>query len=64
MQNAQSAETLRQAGQILTGLQYGRISDIFASGLHEYLTDFLDSTQELSRLIQASFFSASTVPQQ
>ena len=64
VQNAQSAETLRQAGQILTGLQYGRISDIFASGLHEYLTDFLDSTQELSRLIQASFFSASTVPQQ
>jgi uncharacterized alpha-E superfamily protein len=61
VQNAQSAETLRQAGQILSGLQYGRISDIFASGLHEYLTDFLDSTQELSRLIQASFFSSSTV---
>jgi uncharacterized alpha-E superfamily protein len=61
VQNAQSSETLRQAGQILSGLQYGRISDIFSSGLHEYLTEFLDSTQELGRLIQGSFFSSSTV---
>jgi uncharacterized alpha-E superfamily protein len=61
VQNARSAETLRQAGQILAGLQYGRISDIFAQGLHEYLTDFLDSTQDLGRMIQSSFFSSSTV---
>ena len=63
VQNAQSTETLRQADQILAGLQYGRISDIFASGLHEYLTDFLDSMHDLSRLVQASFFSASTLAQ-
>ena len=61
VQNAHSDETLRKAGQILSGLQYGRISDIFATGLHEYLTDFLDSTQELSRQIQASFFSSTRV---
>jgi uncharacterized alpha-E superfamily protein len=61
VQNAQSAETLRQASQILSGLQYGRISEIFATGLHEYLTEFLVSTQELGRLIQASFFSSSKV---
>jgi uncharacterized alpha-E superfamily protein len=61
VQNAQSGETLRQADQILAGLQYGRISDIFANGLHEYLTDFLDSTQELGRLIQSSFFASSRV---
>jgi len=61
VQNAQSAETLRQAGQILSGLQYGRISDIFASGLHEYLTEFLEAAQELSRLVQGSFFASSTV---
>jgi uncharacterized alpha-E superfamily protein len=59
VQNAQSAETLRHADQILSGLQYGRISDIFASGLHEYLTEFLDSMHELSVLVQGSFFSAS-----
>jgi uncharacterized alpha-E superfamily protein len=61
VQNAQSGETLRHASQILAALQYGRISDIFAGGLHEYLTDFLDSMQELSLQTQMSFFAASTV---
>ena len=64
VQNAQSAETLRQAGQILSGLQYGKISDIFATGLHEYLTEYLESAQELSRLVQASFFSSSNIATQ
>ncbi len=61
VQNAQSGETLRRAGQVLAGLQYGRISEIFASGLHEYLTDFLEAMQHLSADIQRSFFSASMV---
>ena len=61
VQNAQSDETLRQAAEILSGLQYGKISEIFATGLHEYLTEFLDSSQELGRLVQASFFSSSSV---
>ncbi|MGE5616829.1 MAG: alpha-E domain-containing protein, partial [Bacillota bacterium] len=61
VQNAQSGETLRRAGQILSGLQYGRISDIFAGGLHEYLTAFLDSSQDLSFQIQKSFFSSTTL---
>ncbi|MEP7261717.1 MAG: alpha-E domain-containing protein [Usitatibacter sp.] len=61
VQNAQSDETLRRTGQILSALQYGRISEIFAQGLHEYLTDFLDSTKELSDDIQSSFFSSRMV---
>ncbi|HUP96622.1 MAG TPA: alpha-E domain-containing protein [Usitatibacter sp.] len=61
VQNAQSGDTVRSAGQVLSGLQYGRISDIFAGGLHEYLTDFLDSMQGLSQSIQASFFSSRVV---
>ena len=61
VQNAQSGETLRRAGQILAALQYGRISDIFSGGLHEYLTRFLDSMQDLSMHIQKSFFSSTTV---
>ncbi|HEX4779603.1 MAG TPA: alpha-E domain-containing protein [Usitatibacter sp.] len=61
VQNAQSGETLRRAGQVLSALQYGRISEIFAGGLHEYLTAFLQSTQDLSVHIQRSFFSASVV---
>jgi uncharacterized alpha-E superfamily protein len=61
VQNAQSGETLRHAGQILANLQHGRISEIFAGGLHEYLTEFLESMQELSGLVQRSFFAATVV---
>lgn len=61
VQNAQSGETIRRAGQVLSALQYGRISEIFAGGLHEYLTEFLQSMQDLSVHIQRSFFSASVV---
>jgi uncharacterized alpha-E superfamily protein len=61
VQNAQSGETVRCAGQILSGLQYGRISEIFSSGLHEYLTEFLGSTHKLSQNVQASFFSSRMV---
>jgi uncharacterized alpha-E superfamily protein len=57
VKNDRSGETLRQAGQILSRLRYGRISDIFAGGLHEYLTDYLDSMKELSTQIQMSFFA-------
>ncbi|HTS84389.1 MAG TPA: alpha-E domain-containing protein [Usitatibacter sp.] len=61
VQNAQSGETLRHAGQILSQLQYGRISEIFAGGLHEYLTEFLESMKALSGQVQQSFFSATLV---
>lgn len=61
VKNDRSAETLRQAGQILSQLRYGRISDIFATGLHEYLTDYLDAMQELSAQIQKSFFAPTLV---
>jgi uncharacterized alpha-E superfamily protein len=61
VENAHSAEASRRAGQILSGLQEGRISEIFANGLHEYLTDFLDAMQALSGDVQRAFFSANVV---
>jgi uncharacterized alpha-E superfamily protein len=61
VRNAHSAATMLRAVQIQKGLQDGRISEIFATGLHEYLTEFLDSMQELSQDIQASFFSSRVV---
>src|SRR4029079_8990362 len=61
VQNAQSGETVRRAVQILAGLQHGRISDIFAGGLHEYLTAFLDSMQDLSLHIPTHFFASAPV---
>jgi uncharacterized alpha-E superfamily protein len=62
VQNAHSAETERLAAQMLTDLWETSISEIFAQGLHEYLTDFLDSVQSLSTGIQRSFFAA-TLPE-
>jgi uncharacterized alpha-E superfamily protein len=61
VKNTHSGDTLRRAAEIQKGLQDGRISEIFSTGLHEYLTEFLDSMQELSQDIQASFFSSRVV---
>jgi len=57
VKNDRSAECQRLAGRILSQLRYGRIQEIFAEGLHEYLTDYLDSMQELSTQVQKSFFA-------
>jgi len=57
VRNDRAAECQRLAGRILAQLRYGRIQDIFAEGLHEYLTAYLDSMQELSTQIQKSFFA-------
>jgi uncharacterized alpha-E superfamily protein len=40
--NEQSGETLRLAGRLRSDLQYGRIDEILATGLHAYLTQFLE----------------------
>ena len=61
VQNSQSGDAMRRAGQTLANLQYGRIPEIFAGGLHECLTDFLDSMHLLSQDIQRAFFAANLV---
>ena len=45
--NDQSAETQRRAGRLLADLQYGRIDEILATGLHAFLTQFLDRVSDL-----------------
>ena len=40
--NAQSKETLRQAGRLRSELRFARIDEILSTGLHAYLTQFLD----------------------
>jgi uncharacterized alpha-E superfamily protein len=56
---AQAGETLRLAGSLWSELHFGRIDDIFSRGLHEYLTDFLERTDELGALINRSYFTLS-----
>lgn len=54
---SKSTEVLRLAGQIQAGLQFGRIDTIFAGGVHEYLTDFLESIGALGAEVNKAFFA-------
>ncbi|MBL8342621.1 MAG: alpha-E domain-containing protein [Rubrivivax sp.] len=53
--NAQSVETRRRAGRLRSDLQYGRIDEILATGLHAYLTQFLDRVNDLGVGISRDF---------
>jgi len=53
--NEQSTETLRRAGRLRADLQYGRIDEILATGLHAYLTQFLERVGTLGIGISRDF---------
>jgi uncharacterized alpha-E superfamily protein len=53
--NDQSAETQRRAGKLRADLQYGDIEEILATGLHAFLTQFLDRVNELGSRISRDF---------
>ena len=53
--NQQSSETLRRAGRLQSDLRYGRIDEILATGLHAYLTQFLDRVGDLGVGISRDF---------
>lgn len=55
VRNQQSAETERQAGKLHAELKYARIDDIFAVGLHAYLTSFLERIGDLGSGISRDF---------
>ena len=56
--NQQSAETQRRAGRLLADLQYGRIGEILETGLHAFLTQFLDRINDLGGGISRDFLVA------
>lgn len=49
------SETLRRAGKLRAELQYGRIDEILATGLHAYLTQFLDRVNDIGAHIGREF---------
>jgi uncharacterized alpha-E superfamily protein len=53
--NYESDETLRRAGKLRAELKYGRIDEILATGLHAYLTQFLDRVNDLGAHISRDF---------
>jgi len=55
IKNAQSSETERRAGLLVAELHYGRIDDVFHTGLHAYLTSFLEKVGDLGNRISRDF---------
>ena len=55
VRNSQSAETERRAGKLHADLRYARIEDIFAVGLHPWLTNFLERIGDLGNGISQDF---------
>ena len=58
--NDHSAETMRQAGKLKADLQFACIDEILSSGLHAFLTQFLDRINELGGRISNDFLVPST----
>jgi uncharacterized alpha-E superfamily protein len=56
----QNCETVRRAGKLNADLQYARIDEILATGLHAYLTQFLDRVNELGAHISREFLVPAT----
>ena len=53
--NEQSTETRRRAGRLRSDLQFGRIDEILATGLHAYQTQFLDRVNDIGAGISRDF---------
>ena len=56
----QTCETVRRAGKLNADLQYARIDEILATGLHTYLPQFLDRVNELGAHISRDFLVPAT----
>jgi len=54
------SETLRRAGKLRADLQFSRIDEILATGLHAFLTQFLDRVNEIGANISREFLVPST----
>ena len=55
-----TCETVRRAGKLSADLKYARIDEILATGLHAYLTQFLDRVNELGVHISRDFLVPAT----
>ncbi|HEU4459416.1 MAG TPA: alpha-E domain-containing protein [Methylibium sp.] len=53
--NEHSGETQRRAGRLRADLRFGRIDEILATGLHAFLTQFLDRVGDLGVGISRDF---------
>ncbi|MBI3900413.1 MAG: alpha-E domain-containing protein [Gammaproteobacteria bacterium] len=62
VRNNQSGETERRTCILRTDLHYGRIDDILQTGLHAYLTNFLERVNDLGVRISRDFLVPPATP--
>lgn len=55
VKNDRSGETARKAGLLGAELQFGRIEDLVAQGLHAFLTSFLERVNDIGQRISQDF---------
>ena len=55
-----NSQTQRYAGKLRADLQYARIEEILATGLHAFLTQFLDRVNEIGAKISREFLMPTT----
>ena len=55
-----NSETSRRAGKLRSDLQYAKIDEILANGLHAFLTQFLDRVNELGAHLSREFLVPAT----
>jgi uncharacterized alpha-E superfamily protein len=61
LRSGRRAEIVRLAGVLAAETRYGRIDEILAGGLHDYLTRYLERLYRLGDEINHEFFSATDV---
>lgn len=57
LSGSRQTECRRLAGELHAKLRFGKMQDIFQRGLHEFLSDFVDSNNLLGAEIQRAFLS-------
>lgn len=55
VKNDRSGETARRAGLLRAELQYGRVEDLLASGIHAFLKRFLERVNDIGERISQDF---------
>jgi uncharacterized alpha-E superfamily protein len=55
VKNHRSGETARRAGLLCAELQYGRVEDLLANGIHAFLTRFLERVDDIGQRISQDF---------
>jgi uncharacterized alpha-E superfamily protein len=57
LSGSRATECKRLAGELHSKLRYGKMRDIFQRGLHEFLSDFIESNNKLGSEVHKTFFS-------